>query len=245
MKRLIRPILEGLLGLLVIAGAGGTWWMWNKASITQAELTSVSNELEASRAAIESMSERMQGLQRKSNELDAVRAALASGVALEDIEAAARGRPPSAERMLAQGAIRMLTKGSTDSEVKQLFEKALELVEWNARLRSVCAAQAGLIAAGQKMEMLADCRTLAAAEAAAAAAAKAAAAQAAAAQAAAAQAAAAQAAAAPQPAARPGTAPAAKGGSTTSAAAPAAAPAAGPTPAGANAAAAQSKGQPK
>jgi len=240
MKRLIRPILEGLLGLLVIAGAGGTWWMWNKASITQAELTSVSNELEASRAAIESMSERMQGLQRKSNELDAVRAALASGVALEDIEAAARGRPPSAERMLAQGAIRMLTKGSTDSEVKQLFEKALELVEWNARLRSVCAAQAGLIAAGQKMEMLADCRTLAAAEAAAAAAAKAAAAQAAAA-----QAAAAQAAAAPQPAARPGTAPAAKGGSTTSAAAPAAAPAAGPTPAGANPAAAQSKGQPK
>ena len=239
MKRLIRPILEGLLGLLVIAGAGGTWWMWNKASITQAELTSVSNELEASRAAIESMSERMQGLQRKSNELDAVRAALASGVALEDIEAAARGRPPSAERMLAQGAIRMLTKGSTDSEVKQLFEKALELVEWNARLRSVCAAQAGLIAAGQKMEMLADCRTLAAAEAAAAAAAKAAAAQAAAA-----QAAAAQAAAAPQPAARPGTAPAAKGGSP-SAAAPAAAPAAGPTPAGANPAAAQSKGQPK
>lgn len=240
MKRLIRPILEGLLGLLVIAGAGGTWWMWNKASVTQAELTSVSNELEASRAAIESMSERMQGLQRKSNELDAVRAALASGVALEDIEAAARGRPPSAERMLAQGAIRMLTKGSTDTEVKQLFEKALELVEWNARLRSVCAAQAGLIAAGQKMEMLADCRTLAAAEAAAAAAAKAAAAQAAAA-----QAAAAQAAAAPQPAARPGTAPAAKGGSTTSAAAPAAAPAAGPTPAGANPAAAQSKGQPK
>lgn len=239
MKRLIRPILEGLLGLLVIAGAGGTWWMWNKASITQAELTSVSNELEASRAAIESMSERMQGLQRKSNEFDAVRAALASGVALEDIEAAARGRPPSAERMLAQGAIRMLTKGSTDSEVKQLFEKALELVEWNARLRSVCAAQAGLIAAGQKMEMLADCRTLAAAEAAAAAAAKAAAAQAAAA-----QAAAAQAAAAPQPAARPGTAPAAKGGSP-SAAAPAAAPAAGPTPAGANPAAAQSKGQPK
>jgi hypothetical protein len=242
MKRLIRPILEGLLGLLVIAGAGGTWWMWNKASITQAELTSVSNELEASRAAIESMSERMQGLQRKSNELDAVRAALASGVALEDIEAAARGRPPSAERMLAQGAIRMLTKGSTDNEVKQLFEKALELVEWNARLRSVCAAQAGLIAAGQKMEMLADCRTLAAAEAAAAAAAKAAAAQAAAA-----QAAAAQAAAAPQPAARPGTAPAAKGGSTTSAAAPTA-PGAASTPSGSAAASpttAPAKGQPK
>jgi len=240
MKRLIRPILEGLLGLLVIAGAGGTWWMWNQASITRAELTSVSNELEASRAAIESMSERMQGLQRKSSELDAVRAALASGVALEDIEAAARGRPPSAERMLAQGAIRMLTKGSTDAEVKQLFEKALELVEWNARLRSVCAAQAGLIAAGQKMEMLADCRTLAAAEAAAVAAAKAAAAQAAAA-----QAAAAQAAAAPQPAAaRPGTTPASKGGSAPSGAAPAP----GPTPAAANPAppaSAPSKGQPK
>ena len=175
MKRLI---LEILLGLLTIAGAGGTWWMWNKASVTQAALTSVSNELEAGRAAVESMTERMQGLQRKANELDAVRAALASGVALEDIEAAARTRPPSAERALAQGAVRMLTKGSTDTEVRQLFEKALELVEWNARLKSLCAAQAGLIAAGQKIDMLGDCRTLAAAEAAAAAA-KAAAAQAA------------------------------------------------------------------
>lgn len=176
MKRLI---LEVLLGLLVVAGAGGTWWMWNKASVTQAELASVSNELEASRAAIESMTERSQALQRKANELDAVRAALASGVALEDIEAAARTRPASAERVLAQGAIRMLTKGSTDTEVRQLFEKALELVEWNARLKSLCAAQAGLIAAGQKLEMLGDCRTLAAAEAAAAAAKAAAAAQAA------------------------------------------------------------------
>jgi hypothetical protein len=198
MKRLI---LEVLLGLLVIAGAGGSWWMWNKASVTQAALVSVSNELEASRAAIESTTERSQVLQRKANELDAVRAALASGVALEDIEAAARTRPPSAERVLAQGAIRMLTKGSTDAEVRQLFEKALELVEWNARLKSLCAAQAGLIAAGQKIELLGDCRTLAAAEAAAAAAAKAAAA---------AQAAAAQAPPAPTPS-RPG-APAAKGG---------------------------------
>jgi len=177
--KLKRLILEILLGLLTIAGAGGTWWMWNKASVTQAALTSVSNELEAGRAAVESMTERMQGLQRKANELDAVRAALASGVALEDIEAAARTRPPSAERALAQGAVRMLTKGSTDTEARQLFEKALELVEWNARLKSLCAAQAGLIAAGQKLEMLGDCRTLAAAEAAAAAA-KAAAAQAAA-----------------------------------------------------------------
>ena len=91
MKRLI---LEILLGLLTIAGAGGTWWMWNKASINQAALASVSNELEAGRVAIDSMTERMQGLQRKANELDAVRAALASGVALEDIEAAARTRPP-------------------------------------------------------------------------------------------------------------------------------------------------------
>ena len=226
MKRLI---LEILLGLLTVAGAGGTWWMWNKASVNQAALASVSNELEASRAAIESTTERMQGLQRKANELDAVRAALASGVALEDIEAAARTRPPSAERALAQGAVRMLTKGSTDAEVRQLFEKALELVEWNARLKSLCAAQAGLIAAGQKIEMLADCRTLAAAEAAAAAA-KAAAAQAAA-----------QAATqppAPTTPARAG-AGASKGGASSAAAQPTS-PAA--TPAGG---AAQTKGQTK
>ena len=167
MKRLI---LEILLGLLAVAGAGGTWWMWNKASIAQTALASATNELEASRANIETLNERLRPSQQKAAELDAVRAALASGVALEDLEAAARSRPPSPERMLALGAVRLIIKGATDAEVKQHFEKALELVEWNTRLRSLCAAQAGLIASGQKMEMLGDCRTLAAAEAAAAAA---------------------------------------------------------------------------
>ena len=96
MKRLI---LEVLLGLLVIAGAGGSWWMWNKASVTQAALVSVSNELEASRAAIESTTERSQVLQRKANELDAVRAALASGVAKRASWAASSTRPRSLTKM--------------------------------------------------------------------------------------------------------------------------------------------------
>jgi hypothetical protein len=167
MKRLI---LEILLGLLVLAGGGGTWWMWNQASIAKAELASANNELEAARSNIESLNERLKPLQQKAAELDAVRAALASGVALEDLESSARTRPPSAERMLALGAVRLLTKGTSDGEAKQHFEKALELIEWNTRLRSLCAAQAGLMASGHKIEMLADCRTLAAAEAAAAAA---------------------------------------------------------------------------
>lgn len=167
MKRLI---LELLLGLLAIAGAGGTWWMWNQASVAKSALASANNELEAGRANIEALNARLRTTQQKAAELDAVRAALASGVALEDLEAAARSRPPSAERLLALGAVRLLVKGASDSEVRQHFEKALELVEWNTRLRSVCAAQAGLIASGTKVDMLGDCRTLAAAEAAAAAA---------------------------------------------------------------------------
>ena len=171
-----RILLEVLLGLLVVAGAGGSWWFGNQHGITRAALVSATSELEAGRAQIEMLSTRAAPLQQKASELDAVRAALASGVALEDLEAAAKGRPASAERMLSIGAVRMLTKGAGDAEVKQSFEKALELIEWNTRLRSLCAAQAGLIAAGQKIEMLADCKTLAAAEAAAAAAAKAAAA---------------------------------------------------------------------
>ena len=225
MKRLV---IEIVLGVLAVAGAAGTWWMWNKASVTQAALISVSNELEAGRAAIESMSEKLPGLQRKANELDAVRAALASGVALSDIEAAARTQAPSAERALAQGAVRMLTKGSTDAEVRQLFEKALELVDWNSRLKSLCAAQAGLIASGQKIEMLADCRTLAAAEAAAAAA----------------KTAAAQAAAAPAaPAGRPGARPdsQAKGGGSP----PGAPQPSGSAPNSGNATAAAAKGSAK
>lgn len=167
MKRLI---IEILLGLLAVAGAGGTWWMWSQASTAQSGLASSNNELEAARANIEALTARLRTTQQKASELDAVRAALASGVALEDLEAAARARPPSPERLLALGAVRLLVKGASDTEVRQHFEKALELVEWNTRLRSVCAAQAGLIAAGNKVDMLGDCRTLAAAEAAAAAA---------------------------------------------------------------------------
>ena len=167
MKRLI---IEILLGLLVLAGAGGTWWMWNQASTAKSSLSSANNELEAARSNIESLNNRLRSTQQKAAELDAVRAALASGVALEDLEAAARSKPPSPERLLALGAVRLLVKGASDAEVRQHFEKALELVEWNTRLRSVCAAQAGLIAAGNKVDMLGDCRTLAAAEAAAAAA---------------------------------------------------------------------------
>ena len=191
MKRLI---LEILLGLLAAAGAGGTWWMWSQASVAQTALASANNELQAGAANIEALNARLRSAQPKAAELDAVRAALASGVALEDLEAAAKARPPSAERLLALGAVRLLVKGASDAEVRQHFEKALELVEWNTRLRAVCAAQAGLIAAGNKVEMLGDCRTLAAAEAAAAAA-KAAAQEAAAA------------AAAPLPGTKPGAAP--------------------------------------
>jgi carbonic anhydrase len=55
------------------------------------------------------------------------------------------------------GALRLLTKGAEDPETISAFQKALEMAEWSSRLKSICAAQNALAAAGQKVKVLADC----------------------------------------------------------------------------------------
>jgi len=51
-----------------------------------------------------------------------------------------------------------LIKGKEDPEVEAAFQKALELADWSSRLKAVCAAQAGLSAAGKEVKMLTECK---------------------------------------------------------------------------------------
>jgi carbonic anhydrase len=52
-----------------------------------------------------------------------------------------------------------LTNGADDPETISAFQKAMEMAEWSSRLKSICAAQRALAAAGQKVKVLADCAT--------------------------------------------------------------------------------------
>lgn len=106
-----------------------------------------------------SQSSRMVELIKKEKELEAVKAALSGGQALLDVEAAAKeAKVESPERYLAIGALRLLVKGSNDPSAAQAFEKALEMNQWSVRLKSVCAAQAGMLASGLKVDILSDCK---------------------------------------------------------------------------------------
>ena len=100
-------------------------------------------------------------LTKKSKEYDAVKTALSGGQALLDIEAAAaKAKVESPERYLAIGALRLLVKGKDDPSTAAAFEKALDMVQWNSKLKSVCAAQAGMAASGKNVGMLSDCSRL-------------------------------------------------------------------------------------
>ena len=101
---------------------------------------------------------RLEQLIAKEKELEAVKSALSNGLALSDVENAAKNaKNESPERYLAIGALRLLVKGKEDPETAKAFEKALEMNQWTERLKSVCAAQAGMVASGLQVDVLRDC----------------------------------------------------------------------------------------
>lgn len=181
-------LMWSLLVLGVLAVAAGLWWtgkqvMGHFAQTRQdrdqlRELLRQRELLMKERAAQEA---RIAALEPKAAELEAIRSALASGVVLADISAAMKATGgATAERLLAFGATRLLIHGREDEDARRAFDQALEMMQWDSKLRAVCAAQAGLASAGRPVTPLADCKRLATlqAEAAAAAAAAASAAQA-------------------------------------------------------------------
>jgi hypothetical protein len=169
-----RIIFEVVLGLLFLAAAGFGGWTWMQQQEMEAALvkaTTTAGEAEAKTSALtaerDAAQQRIPDLLQKEALLDAAKVALSSGQVLQDLEAMNKAaKTPSADRYLALGALRLLIKGKEDPEVEAAFQKALELADWSSRLRAVCAAQAGLSAAGKEVKMLTECKPEAAEKAA-------------------------------------------------------------------------------
>ena len=167
-----RILLEVFLVAALIGASVFGFMNQKKATVSKAKITELTAAVEAAektvkekeeslKAAEEEMSA-LQGeitpLEEKTNQLEAVKAALASGSTLSDLENAyKKEKNLSAERQAGLGALRMLTKGAEDPGALEAFRKALQLSELGDRKNTICAAQLGLVAAGEKIKVMADC----------------------------------------------------------------------------------------
>ena len=167
-----RTLIEVFLAIALIGASvfGWTNWKQNGAAAPQiTELKAAAEEAaktvktseDAVKAAEEEMAalrEEMAPLESKVQQLEAVKAALANGATLADLEAAyKKDKNLSAERQVGLGALRMLTKGANDPATLESFRKALQISDFGNRKNTICAAQIGLAAAGEKVTIMSEC----------------------------------------------------------------------------------------
>jgi carbonic anhydrase len=167
-----RILLEVVL-VLSLAGAGFFGWTnlqknklataeiaatLIKAEVAEELLKDSEKEVETAENAFDALEETLDPLKEKALELDAVKAAIADGPLLKDVETLySKDKKLSVERQLSLGALRMLVKGSDDPATTEAFNKALQMADWGSRKNSICAAQIGLAAAGQKVKVMSEC----------------------------------------------------------------------------------------
>ena len=142
MKRILLEVF--LVAALIGAGVFG-FMNQKQAASSKAKITELTAAVEA---AEKSATEKEESL----------KAALATGSTLTDLENAyKKEKNLSAERQAGLGALRMLTKGADDPGALEAFRKALQLSELGDRKNTICAAQLGLVAAGEKIKVMSDC----------------------------------------------------------------------------------------
>lgn len=155
--------------LLALSTAGASYFGWTQkktstaATAQVAELTEKVEEadkkIEAAAEELAASKELLPPLMTKVQELDAVKAAFSTGVVLKDLEAAyakeKKGLSP--ERQLGLAGVRLLTNGTQDPATVEAFQKALEMTDWKAQQKVICAAQNALAAAGQKVKVMSEC----------------------------------------------------------------------------------------
>jgi len=167
-----RTVLEIVLALAMAGAAAFGYMTWKQSQGSKAaieELTKASEEAtakieEAEKSAkaaseeLETMSKESEAAAAKASQFDAVKAGLASGTTLADLEAAyKKEKNLSPERLIGLATMRMLTKGAEDPGTIEAYKKALALADWSNRKNTICAAQIGLAATGEKVEVMADC----------------------------------------------------------------------------------------
>ena len=163
MKKWLRLIFEAVLFALLAGAAVFIYLQMDEIETLENSIASIQEKQNSQNGSNSNsgQSRLIVELKQKSKEYDAIKSALSGGQALLDIEnAASKAKVESPERFLAIGALRLLVKGKDDPSTVAAFEKALEMVEWNSKLKSVCAAQAGMAASGKDVGMLSDCSRL-------------------------------------------------------------------------------------
>lgn len=155
--------------LLAISTAGAGYFGWTQKKSVAAvsaqveELTQKVEEAdkkaEASEEELAASKEMLPPLMTKAQELEAVKAAFSTGTVLKDLEAAyakeKKGLSP--ERQLGLAGVRLLTNGTKDPATVEAFQKALEMTDWKAQQKVICAAQNALAAAGEKVKVMSEC----------------------------------------------------------------------------------------
>jgi len=166
MKKYIRLIIELVMALLLAGALAFGYWSDSGKNHVMHELTDASEGMTEAQAELEKLTkeldeakEKLEEYEPAAQQMSAVKESFSNGVVLQDYEAFIKAQkvPVTSERQLGLGALRLLTKGADDPETVSAFQKALEMAEWSSRLKSICAAQNALVAAGQKVKVLADC----------------------------------------------------------------------------------------
>ncbi|MEY3047025.1 MAG: hypothetical protein ACO326_03375 [Burkholderiaceae bacterium] len=158
-----KMIIVVVVLVLIAGGAGGFAFMqYSSASQAQAELEKlqeIQQKFDALVKESESQQASIASLIEKAQQFDAVKEALSNGVLLQDLETILRAQQAQTpERILSLGALRLIVKGKNDPSTTEAYDRALQMVDIDNKLASICAAQAGMVAAGKKVEMLSECR---------------------------------------------------------------------------------------
>ena len=160
MKKMIMVVV---VLVLIAGGAGGFAFMqYSSASQAQAELEKlqeIQQKFDALVKESESQQASIASLIEKAQQFDAVKEALSNGVLLQDLETILKAQQAQTpERILSLGALRLVVKGKNDPSTTEAYDRALQMVDIDNKLASICAAQAGMMAAGKKIELLSECR---------------------------------------------------------------------------------------
>jgi type II secretory pathway pseudopilin PulG len=158
-----KMIIVVVVLVLIAGGAGGFAFMqYSSASEAQAKLEKlqdIQQKFDALVKESESQQASIASLIEKAQQFDAVKEALSNGVLLQDLETILKAQQAQTpERILSLGALRLIVKGKSDPSTTEAYDRALQMVDIDNKLASICAAQAGMVAAGKKVNMLSECR---------------------------------------------------------------------------------------
>lgn len=168
-----RTIIEVFLALALIGAGAFGWlnWQQNQKSSSQLKVLQTAADeaaksLQASGESVKAAEEKAVALQQQLTpmetqlqELAAVKAGLTSGATLADLQAAYKTKKKlSDEQQVGLAAVLLLTKGSNDPATLEAFRATLKTSDLGNRKNTICAAQMALIAGGEKVDLLPECK---------------------------------------------------------------------------------------